>query len=111
MTSKFEHDAAETTVENTFFWTIEVISYKLGKPNSFKSILEIFIIQFFLDRNLSIDLEKEMQKSKERKREKIVLNAAIKVKPKENTSCNIYSSAHEVLGKKEEFRWLINALY
>lgn len=54
-------------------------------------------------------MEKEMQKSKERKREKIVLNAAIKVKPKENTSCNIYSSGHEVLGKKEEFRWLINA--
>lgn len=58
----------------------------------------------FLDRNLSVDLEKERRKNQERKKETIVLNAFIKVKPKENTSVTIYSSGREILGKKEEFR-------
>jgi len=56
------------------------------------------------DRCITIDMEKERQKIAERKKEKIVLNAATKVKAKDKTSCNTYNYKNEILGKKDEFR-------
>lgn len=53
-------------------------------------------------------MEKEKQKVAEKKKPKIVLNAAIKVKAKEKTSCTVYNCALDVMGKKEEFRYLLS---
>lgn len=58
----------------------------------------------FLDKPLVLNLEKEKQKLADKKKPKIVLNAAIKAKAKEKTSCTVFNCASDIMGKKEEFR-------
>ncbi|XP_046669796.1 condensin-2 complex subunit H2-like isoform X2 [Homalodisca vitripennis] len=83
-----------------------------GQPNERRrkpaAVLEteefVYFDELCSDRVTSSNLDKEKAKVTKRPKQKIVLNAAIKVKAKEKTSCNVYHCGHDVMGKKEEFR-------